>query len=93
MLSNMKMDTRDALSVGNILSWKIFGVHVAIPDYESGQDQRGTLETRCLKQSEIIEWWKKLVHEYRDKTYIRKDILIMLTERGELNQTPERKRL
>jgi predicted transcriptional regulator len=28
-----------------------------------------------------------LVHEYRDRTYIRKDILVLLAEYGELNQT------
>jgi predicted transcriptional regulator len=29
----------------------------------------------------------KLVHEHRDRTYIRKDILVLLAEYGELNQT------
>ncbi|HEY6587364.1 MAG TPA: winged helix-turn-helix domain-containing protein [Nitrososphaeraceae archaeon] len=28
-----------------------------------------------------------MVHEYRDKTFIRKDILVILAEYGELNQT------
>ena len=30
---------------------------------------------------------KQLSHEYRDRVYIRKDILLKLTEYGELNQT------
>jgi predicted transcriptional regulator len=29
----------------------------------------------------------KLSHEYRDRIYIRKDIVLKLTEYGELNQT------
>jgi predicted transcriptional regulator len=29
----------------------------------------------------------KLVHEYRDRVYIRKDIILKLSEYGELNQT------
>ncbi|HJU58845.1 MAG TPA: winged helix-turn-helix domain-containing protein [Nitrososphaeraceae archaeon] len=28
-----------------------------------------------------------MVHEYRDRTYIRKDILVLLAEYSELNQT------
>jgi predicted transcriptional regulator len=28
-----------------------------------------------------------LVHEYRDRIYIRKDVILKLTEYGELNQT------
>jgi predicted transcriptional regulator len=28
-----------------------------------------------------------LVHEYRDRVYIRKDIILKLSEYGELNQT------
>jgi hypothetical protein len=28
-----------------------------------------------------------LTHEYRDRIYIRKDIILKLTEVGELNQT------
>jgi predicted transcriptional regulator len=28
-----------------------------------------------------------LVHEYRDRVYIRKDIILRLSEYGELNQT------
>jgi predicted transcriptional regulator len=28
-----------------------------------------------------------LTHEYRDRIYIRKDIIVKLTEAGELNQT------
>lgn len=31
--------------------------------------------------------WDNLVHEYRDRVYIRKDILLKLYENGELNQS------
>jgi predicted transcriptional regulator len=29
----------------------------------------------------------KMVHEYRDRVYIRKDVILKLSEYGELNQT------
>lgn len=31
--------------------------------------------------------WNELVHEYRDRIYIRKDIILKLSEYGELNQS------
>ena len=31
--------------------------------------------------------WNELVHEYRDRVYIRKDIILKLSEYGELNQS------
>ena len=40
-----------------------------------------------LYKSKSVQRWQKLVHEYRDRTYIRKDILVLLAEYGELNQT------
>ena len=38
-------------------------------------------------QSKSVYRRQKLVHEYRDRTYIRKDTLVLLAEYGELNQT------
>ena len=35
----------------------------------------------------MYNYWTKLVHEYRDRIYIRKDILLKLYEYGELNQS------
>lgn len=50
--------------------------------------------TKCLFNHSILQSnchsydnWTKLVHEYRDRVYIRKDILLKLYEYGELNQT------
>lgn len=37
----------------------------------------------CMK----LNSWKELVHEYRDRVYIRKDIILKLSEYGELNQS------
>ena len=35
----------------------------------------------------LIFIWNELVHEYRDRIYIRKDIILKLSEYGELNQS------
>lgn len=36
---------------------------------------------------ELLRIWRELVHEYRDRIYIRKDIILKLSEYGELNQS------
>jgi len=42
-----------------------------------------TIIQRTLQRSLLV----KMVHEYRDRVYIRKDVILKLSEYGELNQT------
>lgn len=48
----------------------------------------GLVESNNAFSKIILYWyWSNLVHEYRDRIYIRKDILLKLYEYGELNQS------
>jgi predicted transcriptional regulator len=41
----------------------------------------------AIGRPQKILWLIELVHEYRDRIYIRKDIILKLSEYGELNQS------
>lgn len=45
------------------------------------------LNCSCKRFIMLIIVWNELVHEYRDRIYIRKDIILKLSEYGELNQS------
>lgn len=40
-----------------------------------------------VKESSTIVTPRKLIHEHRDRIYMRKDIILKLAEHGELNQS------
>ena len=56
----------------------------------SGEFQLGSIADDVFKMSKgqaNYSNWTKLVREYRDRIYMRKDVLLKLYQYGELNQT------
>ena len=47
----------------------------------------GQMKTFCYQEQFVLSDWFIVVHEYRDRIFIRKDILLKLCEYGEINQS------